>query len=186
MCFRSALSAGLWTILLVMSLARFLLSLIAGASAALIAFSAFYTRGDTGGVFRFLRARGQARRLEAAGASAEQVAAAKARALEIAQGFADPAFATQMLPVALLIGVVVAALVWTLFGRRLKRAEAGGERADVQERMVLKYAYRSGGRFTLRDLEEKSPLSFEQAREVTGRMLERGVLQRDGDGYRLS
>ena len=168
-----------------MSLARLLLSLIAGASAALIAFSAFYTRGDTGGVFRFLRARGEARRLEAAGGSAEQVAAAKARALEVAQSFADPAFASQMLPVALLIGVVAAALVWTLFGRRLERAEAGGERPDVQERMVLKYAYRSGGRFTLRELEEKSPLSFEQAREVTGRMLERGQLQREGDGYRL-
>lgn len=168
-----------------MSLARFLLSLIAGASAALIAFSAFYTRGDTGGVFRFLHARGDVRRLEAAGAGAEQIAAAKARALDIAQGFADPAFATQMLPVALLIGIGVAALVWTLFGRRLERAEQGGERADVQERMVLKYAYRSGGHFTLRDLEEKSPLSFEQAREVTGRMLERGQLQRDGDGYRL-
>ncbi|MDO4245655.1 MAG: hypothetical protein Q4C89_06505 [Deinococcus sp.] len=169
-----------------MSAARLLLSLIAGASAALIAFSLFYTRGDTGGIFRFLGERGAARRLEAAGASPEQVAAAKARALEIAQGFADPAFATQMLPAALLIGVVVAALVWTLFGRRLTRAEQGGERADVQERMVLKLAYRSGGHFTLRDLEEKSPLTSQQAREVTARMLERGQLTRDGEGYRLS
>ena len=168
-----------------MSAARLLLSLIAGASAALTAFALFYTRGDAGGIFRFLGARGAARRLEAAGASAEQVAAAKARALEIAQGFADPDFATWMLPLALLAGLVVAALVWRWFGHRLTRAEQGGERADVQERMVLKLAYRSGGRFTLRDLETGSPLTYEQAREVTARMLERGQLIRDGEGYRL-
>ena len=171
--------------LLALSPARLFLSLIAGASAALIAFSAFYTRGDTGGVFRFLHERGVAKRLAAAGASPEQVAAAKARALEVAQTFADPAFATRMLPVALLIGVAAAALVWTLFGRRVERAAGGGERPDVQERMVLRFAYRSGGQFTLRDLSEKSPLTHDQAREVTGRMLERGQLRREGDGYRL-
>lgn len=169
-----------------MNLARLLLSLISGAAAALIAFSVFYTRGNLGGIFRFLGARGDARRLEAAGASAEQVAAAKARALDIAQTFADPALASRTLPVALLIGLGVAALIWHLFGRKVARAEAGGERADVQERMVLKLAYRQGGAFTLADLVEHSPLTLEQAETVTRAMQERGQLRREGAGYHLS
>ena len=169
-----------------MNPARLLLSLIAGASAALIAFSAFYVRGDTGGVFRFLRARGEAKRLDAAGAGPEAVAAAKAKALAIAEQFADPAFATQMLPAAVLIGIVAAVLVWILFGRRAEQAASGQVRPGVEERMVLKFAYRHGGRFTLRDLATESPLSPEQARVVTGRMLERGELRREGESYVLA
>lgn len=167
-----------------MNVARLSLSLIAGCSAALIAFSAFYVRGDLRGVMHFLRERAATRRLEAAGASAAEVAQAKAGLLAIAQGFADPDFATRMIPLCLLLGGVVAALVWGLFGRRLTRAQ-GGERADVQERMVRRLAYRMGGAFTLLDLAERSPLSAEQAREVTNRMLERGQLAREGEGYRL-
>lgn len=168
-----------------MNVARLSLSLIAGCSAALIAFSAFYVRGDLRGVMHFLRERAAARRLEAAGASAAEVAQAKAGLLAIAQGFADPDLATRMIPLCLLLGVAVAALVWGLFGRRLTRAQGGGERADVQERMVRRLAYRMGGAFTLLDLAERSPLSAEQAREVTNRMLERGQLAREGEGYRL-
>lgn len=167
-----------------MNVARLSLSLIAGCSAALIAFSAFYVRGDLRGVMHFLRERAATRRLEAAGASAAEVAQAKAGLLAIAQGFADPDLATRMIPLCLLLGGVVAALVWGLFGRRLTRAQ-GGERADVQERMVRRLAYRMGGAFTLLDLAERSPLSAEQAREVTNRMLERGQLAREGEGYRL-
>lgn len=168
-----------------MNVARLSLSLIAGCSAALIAFSAFYVRGDLRGVMHFLRERAATRRLEAAGASAAEVAQAKAGLLAIAQSFADPEFAARMIPLCLLLGVVVAALVWGLFGRRLTRAQAG-ERPDVQERMVRRLAYRMGGTFTMRDLAARSPLSPEQAREVTARMLERGQLAREGEGYRLS
>lgn len=167
-----------------MNVARLSLSLIAGCSAALIAFSAFYVRGDLGGVMRFFRERAATRQLEASGASAEEVARAKVQLLAIAQGFADPEFATRMIPLCLLLGGVVAALVWGLFGRRLARAQTG-ERPDVQERMVRRLAYRMGGAFTLRDLAARSPLTAEQAREVTGRMLERGQLAREGEGYRL-
>lgn len=168
-----------------MNAARLLLSLIAGLAASLIAFSAVYVRGNLGGVFHFLHERGAAKRLAAAGASPEQVADAKAKALAVAQTFADPALATRLLPLELLVGVAAGALIWWLFGRRVARAEAGGERADVQERMVLRFAHRHGGQFTLRDLMERSPLSAEQAREVTARMLERGELRREGEGYRL-
>lgn len=168
-----------------MPFARALISAIAGFAAALIAFSVFYTRGDLGGIFRFLHERAVARRLAAAGADAAQVAAAKARALAVAEGFADPAFATQMLPVAALLGLAAAALMWHLFGQRAAQAAAGQERPDVQERMVLKFAYRHGGAFHLRDLSERGPLTPEQAREVVNRMQERGQLAREGEGYRL-
>ena len=168
-----------------MNVARLSLSLIAGCAAALIAFSSFYVRGDLGGVMRFLRERGATRRLEASGASAQEVAQAKAQLLALAQGFADPDLAGRMIPLCLLLGVVVAVGVWGLFGRRLMRAQTG-ERPDVQERMVRRLAYRMGGAFTLSDLAARSPLSTEQAREVTGRMLERGQLKREGEGYRLS
>ena len=168
-----------------MNPARFLLSLIAGLAASLIAFSAVYVRGNGAGVMHFLHERGVAKRLAAAGGSSEQVAAAKARALAVAQSFADPALATRLIPLELLLGLLVAALVWKLFGQRLARAESGQERPDVQERMVLRFAHRRGGQFTLRDLSERSPLSSEQAREVTARMLERGQLRREGEGYRL-
>ncbi|WP_291425446.1 hypothetical protein [Deinococcus sp.] len=169
-----------------MNPARLLLSTIAGVAAALIAFSVVSVRGDLGGVFHFLHERGVAKRLAAAGATPEQVTTAKARALAVAQSFADPALASRLIPLELLVGLLIAALVWWLFGQRVARAESGQERPDVQERMVMRFAHRHGGHFTLRDLMERSPLSSEQAREVTVRMVERGQLRREDEGYTLS
>lgn len=168
-----------------MNPARFFLSLIAGAAASLIAFSAVYVRGNLGGVFQFLHARSVAKKLVAHGASAEEITQAKAHALAIAQTFADPNLATRLIPLELGVGLLAAALVWRLFGQRVARAEAGQERPDVQERMVLRFAHRSGGRFTLRDLAERSPLSAEQAREVVARMQEQGQLRREGESWMM-
>ncbi|GAA5500804.1 hypothetical protein Dxin01_00529 [Deinococcus xinjiangensis] len=167
-----------------MNVARLLLSLIAGLSAALIAFSAAFVRGDVGGVMHYLHERAALRRLTESGAGAEQIAKAKADLLALGQAVAAPELATQLLPLELLLGVLVGLGVWWIFGERVARA-ASGARPDIQERMVLRFAHRRGGVFTLRDLMERSPLSAEQAREVTTRMLERGQLRREGEGYRL-
>ncbi len=163
-----------------MNVARLFLSLVAGLAATLIAFSAVYVRGDLGGVFRYLHERGNLKRLVAAGAGPEQVAAAKARAQEVAQSVADPLLATRLMPLEVLLGVLAGLAVWWFFGQRAARA-AGESRPDLQERMVLRFAHRHGGRFTLRDLSTRSPLSAQQAREVTGRMLEAGQLCREGE-----
>lgn len=169
-----------------MNAARVLLSVIAGMAASLIAFSAAYVRGDAGAVMHFLHQRAEVRRLAAqTGISAEQVAAARGHLQALAQQVAAPELASRLIPLELLLGAVAGGLVWWLFGQRVARAESGNERPDVQERMVLRFAHRRGGHFTLRDLGESSPLSAEQAREVTARMLERGQLRREGEDYTL-
>ncbi|GAA5514026.1 hypothetical protein Dcar01_02775 [Deinococcus carri] len=164
-----------------MNVPRAAASLIAGLSAALIAYSAFYVRGDTGGVMRYLRERGDVRDLTASGAGAAEVTAAHRRLEALGAQIADPDFALRMLPAALLVGLLVAGLVWWVFGSRAERSGQG----DVQERMVLRLAYRKGGRFTVEDLRASSPLSDEQARSVTRRMLDAGRLTREGDTFRL-
>lgn len=164
-----------------MNVPRVAVTLIAGLSSALIAYSAFYVRGDTAGVMRYLRERGDLRELAASGAETAEVEAARQHLAALAAQIADPDFAWRMLPVACLIGLLVAALVWRAFGNRAGRSE----RADVQERMVLRLAYRKGGQFTFEDLDASSPLSAEQARAVTRRMLDAGRLIREGDTFRL-
>nr|WP_249391349.1 hypothetical protein [Deinococcus sp. QL22] len=169
-----------------MNVARWGLSVIAGLSAALIAFGVIYVQGDLGGVMRFLRARGDLRDIIASGAGAAEVAAAKAQALAVAQSFAVPDVAVRLVPLELLIGLMVGAFVWWLFGRRVGRALGGNERPDVQERMVYRLAHRKGGRFTLADLSASSPLTPAQAQAVTRHMVQTGRLLNDGDGiYRL-
>ncbi|MCP2013972.1 hypothetical protein L1280_001109 [Deinococcus sp. HSC-46F16] len=164
-----------------MNAPRLLVTVLTGASAALIAYSAFYVRGNTAGVMRYLRERGDVRDLEAGGAGAAAVRAAQENLSALALSIADPEFAARMIPVALLIGLLVGWLVWRSFGSR----EGQAARGDVQERMVLKVAYRRGGQFTAEELRRLSPLSDEQVGTVTRRMLEAGQLVRDGDTFRL-
>ncbi|NTX99524.1 hypothetical protein [Deinococcus sp. JMULE3] len=164
-----------------MNVLKVLLSAITGLSAALIAYSAFYVRGDLGGVMSYLRARGALRRLRETG-TPEQISAAQAQLHALGQQVGDPTFAGQLIPLALLIGTLVAALVWWAFTRRQQHAP----RLDIQERMVYRLAHRLGGRFTLDDLSARSPLTDEQARAVTARLLDLGRLTRDGDTYRLN
>ena len=156
------------------------LSLIAGLSAALIAYSAFFVRGDPGGVMAYLRARGALRRLRESG-TPEQVAQGQAQLQALGQQVGDPALAAQLIPLALTVGLLVGALVWWAFSRR----QSGTPRTDIQERMVYRLAHRKGGRFTLDDLRGASPLTDEQARAVTARLLDLGRLTRDGDTFRL-
>ena len=52
--------------------------------------------------------------------------------------------------------------------------------------MVYRLAHRLGGHFTLDDLSARSPLTEEQARAATARLLDLGRLTRDGDTFRLS
>ena len=157
------------------------LSAITGCAAALIAYSVFYVRGDLSGVMAYLRARGALRRLQESG-TPEQVSAAQAKLHALGQQVGDPALAAGWLPLAVLIGALIAALVWWVFTRRQERAP----RVDIQERMVYRLAHRLGGRFTLDDLRARSPLTDEQARAVTARLLDLGRLTRDGDTYRLN
>lgn len=164
-----------------MNAPRLLVTVLTGVSAALIAYSAFYVRGNTAGVMRYLRERGDVRDLEASGASAAAVRAAQENLSALALSIADPELAARMIPVAVLLGLLVGWLVWRSFGSR--EGQAG--RGDVQERMVLKVAYRRGGHFTAEDLRRLSPLSDEQVGTVTRRMLEAGQLVRDGDTFRL-
>lgn len=93
----------------------------------------------------------------------------------------DPALAARLLPLELLLGLVAGVLAYRAFGRRQQHAP----RSDTQERMVTRLALRRGGRFTLPELTEGSPLTAEQAGEVLTRMVQAGQLRRDGDSYRL-
>lgn len=160
-----------------MTFLRTLTAAIFGFAFSLIAFAAFYVRGDLGGVFRYLGARGDARRLEAAGGTPEQLAAAQAQVHALADAAADPDFAVRMLPVCLLLGVLAGYGIWRLFGSRGSRAAA----SDVQERMLLRLAYRKGGRFSLEDVTSSSPLTEAQTIQVVRRMKEAGRL-RDVEG----
>lgn len=160
---------------------RLILPVVAGLSAALIAYGAAYVRGDLGGVMQYLRARGALRRLEASGAAQDQLRAGRATLRELGQQVGDPALAARLWPLELLAGLLVAVLVWHLFTRQLST----GPRPDIQERMVERLAHRLGGRFTLADLNRSSPLNDEQARAVTARLLEQGRLTRSGDTFEL-
>lgn len=93
----------------------------------------------------------------------------------------DPALAARLLPLELLLGLVAGVLAYRAFGRRQQHAP----RSDTQERMVTRLALRRGGRFTLPELTEGSPLTAEQAGEVLARMVQAGQLRRDGDRYGL-
>ncbi|WP_332888919.1 hypothetical protein [Deinococcus arcticus] len=160
---------------------RLALTFIAGCSAALIAYGAVFVRGDLGGVFAYLRARGALRRLRESGTQA-QTEEAQRQLQALGRQVGDPALAESLIPLALLIGLVVGVLVWRSFGRRLSATP----RLDVQERMVYRLAHRRGGRFTLDDLRAGSPLNEAQAQAVTARMLDLGRLVRDGDAFRLA
>lgn len=156
-----------------MTLLRTLTAAIFGFAFSLIAFAAFYVRGNLGAVFRYLGARGDARRLEAAGAAPEQLAAAQAQVHALADAAANPDFAVRMLPLCLALGALAGYGVWRLFGSRAGRAEAG----DVQERMLLRLAYRRGGRFSLEDVAASSPLTEVQAIHAIRRLKDRGRLR---------
>lgn len=166
-----------------MTLLRTLTATIFGFAFALISFAAFYVRGDLGAVFQYLGARGDARRLAAAGGSAEAVAAAHAQAHALADAAADPDFAVQMIPAALFLGVLAGYGVWRLFGSREARADA----SDVQERMLLRLAYRKGGHFSLDDVTASSPLTEAQAIHALRRLKEAGhIRDAAGGGYELA
>ncbi|WP_161882547.1 hypothetical protein [Deinococcus alpinitundrae] len=93
----------------------------------------------------------------------------------------DTELAYKMIPLELLTGLLMGGLVSWLFGRR----QASAPRADVQERMLYRFAHRQGGVFTLPELETRSPLSAAQARQVVKDLLDAGRLVREGDTYRL-
>lgn len=160
---------------------RSFLSVLAGCSAALMTYGVLFVRGDVPGVMAYLRARGALRRLRDAGADPVALSAARERLQAMGEQVADPALAARLIPLALLVGMAVAFLVWRLFAR-----QAGRPAPSAQERMVYRLAHRKGGRFTLDDLERQSPLSGEQARAVTARLVEGGRLTREGEGFRLS
>lgn len=94
----------------------------------------------------------------------------------------DPTLAFQLLPLELLIGLAAGLLFFRVFGRRQGEAP----REDVAERMVLRLAMRRGGRFTLDDLVNASPLTEAQARDAVRQLLERGRLREEPGGYSLS
>lgn len=164
-----------------MNAPRTFLSVIAGCSAALIAYAAAFVRGDLGGVMTYLRARGALRRLTESGADSAAVQAARDHLTAVGTQVGDPALAARLIPLAVLVGLIVGVLVWRVFA-----VQAAAPAVSAQERMVERFAHRNGGRFTLGDLSERSPLSAEQARTVTTRLVGTGRLIRDGDTFRLS
>ena len=137
---------------------RMFLSLIGGASAALIAYGVAFARGWPMGMVEVNGVRKYGFKLHG-----------------------DAELAAHLIPLELLIGVLVAWLIYRAFSRRL----ASGPRADAEERMVYRFAMRKGGRFTLADLEAHSPLGA-GARAAVERMEANGRVVRDGDGYRLA
>ncbi|ADV67978.1 hypothetical protein [Deinococcus maricopensis] len=137
---------------------RIFLSLIGGASTALIAYGVAFSRGWPMGMVEVNGVRKYGFKLH---------------------GDAD--LAARLIPLELLIGLLVAWLIWRAFTRRA----ATTPRADAEERMVYRYAMRKGGRFTLRDLEVGSPLGA-GARAAVQRLEAQGRVVRDGDDYRLA
>lgn len=93
----------------------------------------------------------------------------------------DPTLAFQLLPLELLIGLAAGLFVYRAFGRRQTEAP----REDVAERMVLRLAMRRGGRFTLDDLVNASPLTEGQARDAVRHLQERGRLREESGVYSL-
>ena len=91
----------------------------------------------------------------------------------LADAAAYPDLALKLWPVALLLGLLTGSMVWVFFGSRAGRAEA----SDVQERMLLRLAYRLGGRFTLGDVATASPLNEAQAIHAVRRLREAGRLR---------
>ncbi len=156
-----------------MNLPRWTVTLSAGFSAALLTYSAFYVRGDTGAVMAYLRERARVRRFADSGAVDEQVREAQRQLAALGAQIAAPAQALEWWPVACLVGLTVAALVWWLYGRRAVQPLHAGQ----LERMVLRLAYRKGGAFTLQDLLVQSPLTPQQAQEVTDRLTAAGRLR---------
>lgn len=156
-----------------MNFPRWTVTLSAGFSASLLTYSAFYVRGDTGAVMAYLRERARVRRFADSGAVDEQVREAQRQLAALGTQIAAPAQALQWWPAACLIGLTVAALVWWLYGRRAVQPLHTGQ----LERMVLRLAYRKGGAFTLQDLLVQSPLTPQQAQEVTDRLTAAGRLR---------
>lgn len=93
----------------------------------------------------------------------------------------DPLLAFRLIPLELLAGVLVGWLVYRSVGARIGMSP----RDDIAERMVLRLAMRRGGRFTLEDLVQASPLTESQAREVLARLQSHGRLSEDGGRYQL-
>lgn len=93
----------------------------------------------------------------------------------------DPQLALTLAPLELGVGLLFGLWIYRLFGRQQQREP----RADAQERMVLRFAQRRGGRFTLEELEAGSPLPAGQAGAVVARLVEAGRLQGHGQDYRL-
>ena len=160
---------------------RAVVAVVVGFASTLISFAAFYVRGDLGAVFTYLGARGDARRLAEAGGSPAELQAAAAKVHILADAAAHPDFAVQMLPVCLVIGALLGYGAWRFFGGREQRAK----KTDVQERMLMRYAYRGGGRFDMSSLLAGSPLDESQARSLIRRLENEGKLQRVEGGWEL-
>lgn len=92
----------------------------------------------------------------------------------------DSALAYRLIPLELFAGLLVGLAVYHLFGRQ------SAPRPDIQQRMVLRFAHRQGGFFTLQELSQHSPLEPSQARAVVLDMLDAGLLRQEGEGYRLN
>lgn len=91
----------------------------------------------------------------------------------------DSALAYRCIPLELFAGLLVGLAVYALFGRQR------GTRSDVQQRMVLRFAHRSGGFFTLEQLTSGSPLEPAQARQAVNALVEAGLLSARPGGYNL-
>lgn len=84
----------------------------------------------------------------------------------------DPVLAAQMIPLELALGVLAAWWAWRSFGYRLEQAPA----SDVQERMVLRLAYRRGGEIDLEQL-DRVPLTAADLRPILDQLVSQGKFE---------
>ncbi|GEM48233.1 hypothetical protein DC3_38680 [Deinococcus cellulosilyticus NBRC 106333 = KACC 11606] len=93
-------------------------------------------------------------------------------------GIADPELAFRMIPLELIFGLLMGFWVYRTFGSRLQ--DGAHPRLDIQERMLFRLLARKGGKITWKDIQDSTPLSEQDARNLLQKWVAEGRLREVG------